>query len=55
MCKTITIVKKNSLLTETAFPDDVASILLTEGFEEEEYEEGRNESDESNESDNEDN
>lgn len=40
---------------ETAFPDDVASILLTDGFEEEEYEEGSDESDESDESDNEDN
>ena len=40
---------------ETAFPDDVSSILLTDGFEEEEYEEGSDESDESDESDNEDN
>ena len=40
---------------KTAFPDDVASILLTNGFEEEEYEEGSDESDESDESDNEDN
>ena len=28
---------------ETAFPDDVVSILLTYGFEEEEYEEGSDE------------